>query len=369
MRQTNNFDGLRLIGALLVLCSHQFALAGHPEPQFLPGRFATFGALGVYIFFAISGYLVCQSWRADPNAHRFIERRFLRIWPGMAVAIVLTGIVVTIATGAEWVKLASYLRNLVCLRCDEGLFFPAHPHQNLYGSMWTIPLEVYCYGLLLAAGMLARTRLPLLVTVIAGFVLASPFINSVELSLMNLRWPVGYHGAFFLAGCVIAFNPQLIKRAWLPILGGVALLMRDKDQAAILFILAPAVIWVGLQSWPVLRSAGRWGDLSYGIYLYAWAVQQLGVFWLGNTTSVWILMAISVAASTALAFASWHLVEKRALRLKPQRERSSEAKAHRGTVVNAVDDPVVDDRAPDKALAHFPADVASIEAANLHTNR
>src|SRR4051794_16276411 len=64
MHHRNNFDGLRLIGALMVLVSHQFALSGRTEPHVV-GQ-VSLGALGVLIFFSISGFLVGQSWHNDP---------------------------------------------------------------------------------------------------------------------------------------------------------------------------------------------------------------------------------------------------------------------------------------------------------------
>ncbi|RYH66892.1 MAG: acyltransferase, partial [Alcaligenaceae bacterium] len=94
MHHENNFDGLRLLGAFLVLGSHQFALAGRQEP-FAVAPY-TFGTLGVLIFFSISGFLVASSWKSDPNIFRFAARRFLRIWPALAVVVVGLAILATI---------------------------------------------------------------------------------------------------------------------------------------------------------------------------------------------------------------------------------------------------------------------------------
>lgn len=78
-RDVNNFDALRLAGALLVLVSHQFALAGRREPF----AFATTaGTLRVPIFFSISGFLVASSWQRDPHVGRFAIRRALRTLAG-----------------------------------------------------------------------------------------------------------------------------------------------------------------------------------------------------------------------------------------------------------------------------------------------
>ena len=84
----NNFDALRLVGALLVLISHQFALSGRREPMFVGDH--SFGNLGVLVFFSISGYLVTSSWLNDPHILRFCVRRTLRMLPALCVSIPLT---------------------------------------------------------------------------------------------------------------------------------------------------------------------------------------------------------------------------------------------------------------------------------------
>jgi peptidoglycan/LPS O-acetylase OafA/YrhL len=58
-----------------------------------------------------------------------------------------------------------------------------------------------------------------------------------------------------------------------------------------------------------------WGDYSYGIYVYAFPVQQTLIALLAPMSS-WLLFALATPLTTALAVASWHAVEKPALRLK-----------------------------------------------------
>src|SRR5689334_8189121 len=86
--RNNSFDFARLLGAFMVLYSHSFAVAGLPEPV-VAGMWS-FGSLGVFIFFSISGYLITLSWKGDPNVFRFLLRRSLRIFPGLAVMVFLT---------------------------------------------------------------------------------------------------------------------------------------------------------------------------------------------------------------------------------------------------------------------------------------
>ena len=87
----NNLTALRWFAACLVLYGHAHALLGLPEVLFLD--IVPMGLLGVYIFFAISGYLVAQSWTRDPHVLRFLARRSLRIFPGLVVCTLLSVLV------------------------------------------------------------------------------------------------------------------------------------------------------------------------------------------------------------------------------------------------------------------------------------
>lgn len=294
--QRNNFDALRLIGAFLVLISHQFALSGRWEPRLVGNH--SFGNLGVLIFFSISGYLVTSSWLKDPDILRFVARRFLRMAPALCVSIPLT--LATIA--------------------GLGLKgFPENPRHLTNGSLWTIPYEVYCYALLLVAGV--ATKRPSIVVAIGIF-------GYFVLSGLQLGTSVlAYFGLFFAAGSLLRAYPYF--RGFLPtmlfMVIGCALLCIDQTKLGLAFIVPPVTIAIGLRSWVGLRDVSSIGDLSYGIYIYAWPVQQIGVALMGPQTPYLELLFITIPTTLALAAISWHAVEKNALRLKPGRQFANAA--------------------------------------------
>jgi peptidoglycan/LPS O-acetylase OafA/YrhL len=90
-REDNIFGVLRLLAATLVLASHCWNLQKLFGPQ-VGGD--TLGALGVGIFFAISGYLVTQSWAVDPRLGAFLTKRALRLLPGLWLAVLVAVLVV-----------------------------------------------------------------------------------------------------------------------------------------------------------------------------------------------------------------------------------------------------------------------------------
>lgn len=307
MVRTNNFDGIRLLGAMLVLCSHQFAISGRPEPLFLGPH--GYGNLGVLIFFSISGFLVKASWQNDPDLTRFLSRRFLRLVPALAVCIPLTMLVVA-ALGLTG--------------------FPDNPHHALNGSLWTIKLEVYCY-LILAAFALVMPRSGLAFTLV---MLVGWWI------FRDARQHTVFHfGLLFGVGMLLQEYPRLrTGKAVGGLIGaGFLLIPTGHYQLALALIVAPLAVWIGCQSWPILRSAGNFGDLSYGVYIYAWPVQQWGVALLGRQTPYLVLLVVTLAVTGVLAALSWHLIEKPALKLKPRKTSVTEPKPSAAPVPAAAD--------------------------------
>lgn len=281
MERSNNFDGLRLIAAMLVLLAHT-ATTSDRGLWLLPGGL-DFGRLGVLIFFAISGYLVTASWRRDPDLGRFLSKRFWRIAPGLCVAVPVT---------------------LAAVMALGQYGFPDNPLHMLNGSLWTIEYEVYCY-LLLAALMLYVPH-PL----VAGAALCA--------GCMAL-WPdhpMSDFAPVFLMAAVWHEYPKLRRWGWAVVGLGVAVLPHHPSLSMAL-IVAPLTLAIGTRSWPALRSAGRYGDLSYGVYVYAWPVQQLAVAYLGTGAGYFTLVTATLPVVLTLAWLSWHHVEAPALKRKP----------------------------------------------------
>src|SRR5437763_3287343 len=97
VHRRNNFDALRLIAAVSVIFSHSFLIAEgsqNNEPLIrLTGNQAILGLTGVFVFFAISGFLVTQSFEQTGNPWHYLVKRGLRIFPGLFVATLVSAFV------------------------------------------------------------------------------------------------------------------------------------------------------------------------------------------------------------------------------------------------------------------------------------
>src|SRR5262245_26850553 len=167
----NNFQLLRLLAAAFVVLFHSFALTGRwtQEPLWRIASELNFGALGVKIFFVISGFLVTQSWLARHSVVPFVAARALRIYPALVAATIVTIVLSGVSSSLSW---AAFLSDPITIdyawRVALGWdmvyrlpgAFPTNPFpHDVNGSLWTLPIELRLYlGLLIAGvvGLLAR---------------------------------------------------------------------------------------------------------------------------------------------------------------------------------------------------------------------
>lgn len=326
----NNFDCIRIVAAAAVLFSHHFALTGQPEPSFF--GLHSVGGAAVIVFFVISGYLVTSSWYNDPHFLRFSARRVLRIWPALtAVALVTAyglGTWVTELPKTEYLTHRATFDYLNILRMRIHYVLPGVFDNNPYprgvnGSLWTIPLEVRCYIVLVCAGLvgLLKNRVVFL-GVIAVYMLWFVSQSSADITLKI------HYGrelsAFFLTGAALyVLQPRWEEKpqVWtvtLVIFAAIAW-MAGWRYTATLIGLPFLIIYFGTRSTPFIRRFGRWGDPSYGIYLIAFPIQQTVIMHAWPELGFSGTMFLSLLITTVLAYASWHGIEKQALKFKPRK--------------------------------------------------
>ena len=325
MRNRNNFDSLRFLGAFAVLVSHAFPIAyGARSIQPLQGvsRGQTdLGTVAVLVFFVISGYLITQSFDRRPSPWRFLRARLLRIFPALFVVLALT---VALGACVTTLSLAQYLLNpdtikyvprglsLLKLRFQlPGVFADNPVRAVVNGSLWTLYYEFLMYIVVLGLGMAGvLRRTPVLAAWAGALGLSGIFPDSHDLSF----------GAPFLAGAALyLWRDAIPLRGW-PALASLAILavslrIGGFPQAFAAFG-AYLTLFLATSGAVPLPDFARHGDLSYGIYVFAWPVQQTVALIVAPTLSWYLNVALSIPIVLGLAWLSWRWVEKPALSLK-----------------------------------------------------
>ena len=329
----NNFDFVRLVAASMVLYSHHFILAGLPEEPKVFG-IISFGHLAVVMFFSLSGYLVTQSWQSDPHIFRFAMRRILRIWPALAAVVIfcalILGPLVTSAplldyfeNGGTW----SYFQNLIIPRAFHlpGVFENNPYPLSVNGSLWTIPIEVLCYMVLGAAGFLGlMKKRSVWLTAIGIYLIWYYFKNSPDThGTFHMRLDLWTY--FLLGSAIYTLRPWWQSRAWqcAAVLFGSSLIFWHIGlrHLSVLLSLPFCVIAFSQAKTPFICQTGRYGDFSYGIYIFAFPVQQSLMWGWSDQLGFYQLLIISFILTLILACLSWHLIEEPALKLKPRKNQ------------------------------------------------
>lgn len=327
----NNFDFLRFVAASFVLLGHCFWLSGRlPEEPLRPLTGGTDMAdLAVDAFFIISGFLITASYLNGSGNVSFILKRALRIFPGLAFAVAFALLVIGPLTTplplSEYFadsKTAAFLTNIFLMtRYELPGVFASNPFPEVVnGSFWTLPLEglMYCSVLLLGALKLLNRRMVLLglgVLVVGQFfVLPALGVESVTIrKLVRL-------GLFFYGGAALYLYQDQVRwdgRIALLLLATSVLALESPAWFIVHMLTLPyLVIYLAYARVPKVAQFGRYGDFSYGMYIFGFPVQQLIIHWFGADINLALFALSSLAVTLCFAVLSWRLVEAPALRLK-----------------------------------------------------
>jgi peptidoglycan/LPS O-acetylase OafA/YrhL len=342
--RANNFDALRLLGALLVAVGHSMDIfTGHDWLGAATSN-QSLGGLGLNIFCVISGYLITKS-RLRNDARDFAVSRALRILPALLVAMPLMAFVMGPLVTA--LPLGAYVGSGQTWRfLTSALVFPLNPALpgvfggiQLIGQLYSLTAEVAFYIFVGSLG--AWKQFPKLVAVL--FVgmwivflrtdyVSMPFTRIADLTIGSTTvffFPVRLGSLcmfYLLAGSALAlFGPDPAKLAGaatpLLVIWLVALWNPDRRvyDMVEMTLLPLVVLGVGLMSLYVVQIPRVIGDISYGTYIYHFAVAEWVFAWgpasLHNATG--ILPAVGLAALAG--WLSFHFVEKRALAHKSAR--------------------------------------------------
>lgn len=333
----NNFNLIRLSAAIAVLVAHCFPLATGKEASFPISNYLgiSLGSLAVDIFFITSGFLVTGSLLVNRSALKFIYARILRIYPALLAMLLIT----TVFLGAYFTKmqwtdyLAStethwyFLKNFSLVTGVNFLLpevFETNPYKGtVNGSLWTMPYEIWMYSALVLTWLVLQVaselRLRLFKIIVVVFALSS-LIAYMAIDNSNRYYQLVRLFSMFFTGaayCVLQKRVILSPAVfWLAAMA-LAASMLDKHIFHIVYGLTLAYLLIFSAYIPTgrVRAFNGVGDYSYGIYIYAFPVQQ-SVAALIPGISIEGMLGLSLSTTLVFAVLSWHFIEKPSLALK-----------------------------------------------------
>jgi peptidoglycan/LPS O-acetylase OafA/YrhL len=327
LARQNSFDFIRLCAALGVLVGHQFIISGAGPAWGITNQ--NISEIPLHVFFSLSGFLIYQSLQRSNDLASFVAARVTRIGPTLVGALVL-------ASGFTLFYFQNYdhLINHIKYIYRNAFFmfrvlsdqipgiFEANPTPRINSPLWTLAYEVWLYFSLYLVFRLPRSAR---IWAIVAILIALNFcwvrfeVNEAQIPLTPLfPMRLGRLGCFFFAGALVAAVWPAVKgrEALVGIVGLCALgVLLATAPASAGTALALALAMAGLGSASLLAPFSRGGDASYGVYVFAWPVQQtyqtiFPDFWTG--------LGFSLVTTIALGYATWHLYEKRCIARRRQ---------------------------------------------------
>ena len=337
----NNLNLIRMLAASGVLISHAWPISSgsiknQPFAGILHG--IDLGIICVSIFFAISGYLIAQSFDRDPNLKRFWISRIMRIFPALLIVLLITALIlaplITVADVKTVLRAApEYIfRNFTLFSLEQYLpgVFKGNPvGGSINIPLWTLSHELVCYFFVTVLGLLGLLKTPRLMLLawlafIACYVLIIYFEPQSRLvALAKLAFP-------FMVGVVFFVWREKIILSWIIGCSLIALtaILYDSVIFREAFMLSLTYIIFLLAFLPggKIRGYNRFGDYSYGIYIYAFPIQQLVAYAGVSNPFLNILYAFPLALLCAIL--SWRIIEKPSLGIaKKFKQRSRDLAA------------------------------------------
>lgn len=341
--RTNNFDVLRLVAASAVVLSHSFLVIQGDDSReplnILSHNQATIGRVSVVVFFVVSGYLITQSWERAPNVWRFLRARVLRIFPALLAvtflcAFVLGPMVTDLPVGKYFLNSGPYVYISNTLALYPFLptlpgVFTSTPDKSLVNQpLWTLRFEFTFYLIVVILGATRLLNSWIIGTLMVFSVLILAVTHNID---PRLAGGLDFFKHFGAGMILYLVRDRLPIRTWLAVLCGFVLVVSlFTGGFNIIFSVFGAylVFWYAFTRDVRHVPAARFGDLSYGIYIFAWPIQQvlISIF---PRMSWWENSIMALIITIPLAYASWHLIEKRALKWKGRKQTLPESSSNK----------------------------------------
>ena len=329
LKYPNNFNLLRFILSLLVVLSHSYQITGNIayEPFYTyTDHFSTLGQFSVYIFFIISGYLITKSYCTN-DLLTFSFARIKRIYPGLVIVILFTISVGATISTCDFISYLnspitySYLLNIFCLKLSYSLpgLFVENPIDIVNGSLWTLPYELYCYFFLAFLGEFFFKKNYFS----SSLMLIISLVFFISIGLQNIKILIVFT-AFFLSGSLFyIFIDKIPRNRWVFLMLFLLTIVVVKlpnlsllAKKVFLMVTLPYItffIAFGRQIFG--RTFNYLGDISFGIYIYGFFIQQI-IFVFTKSLNTYLNLLLSIPIILLLSFASFIFVERRFIKRK-----------------------------------------------------
>lgn len=324
----NNLDLIRFIAACMVIFSHAFPLSLGKEVSDPLGTLTNgqinFGSMAVSIFFLYGGFLICKSIHRTKNAKEYFKARMIRIFPPLIfvtiVLVVLVGPFLTTLTISKYfsnVETYRYLLNSILILQHN---LPEVFANNIYGQavngpLWTLPIEFLCYIMCFLAYQckLLNRKNTIFASII--FVLGCIMIKIISGNIPILASMIQPMGLFFVGMLYYVYQENIIMKiqlCFISLIGIVVSLIFGIFPITIYVFLSYFLMYIGFGTRIKFPNFAKYGEVSYGMYLCAWPIQQILVQYLGNAGKMnpWFNFLLATPIAIIFGYIIYKIIEK-----------------------------------------------------------
>lgn len=342
-KDNNNLDLIRIACALFVIYSHSFPISPDGDSNDILYKitlqpYISFGGLAVKTFFLISGMLVTNSLMSNGNILGYIRSRFFRVFPAYLTTIIVTALIIGplishlsfknyYSSPETW----SYI--VKNIKMNTQYFLPEVFSENkthaVNGSLWTIPFEVKAYFYLLMMYLLTYftgSFKKYIIAIISLAIIIEPLTPFKGMLIAKSTDPSVYLlYPFFALGCLLSIIKDKINNIGILSLSIISIFIYFIVSSDILktasFYASGSLILIFIASIKAIVNIKIKYDISYGIYLWAFPVQQFIAS--GLVTSPYINALIAMIISSFFGYASFRLIESPAMNFNKKLRRKS----------------------------------------------
>lgn len=352
-RKNNIFDYVRILLAIFVIIAHSYPIffgIGFSDPitrKILCTE--SLGGISVICFFLLSGFMITQSIMHSKNSVQFFMKRLIRIFPALIVMLLLTifvlGPLVYNGSIVEYFKNSSVWRYFIdnvnlfgnTAYNIEGVFTNNPYPSAINGSLWSLKHEFIAYIILVILATLGITKNRKAMLSLTGISVIVYVLNIKFASIFNCLNNIGVVMEiaqfvklimyFFIGSSIylykdkIKMNFKYFVLAVLILLTGIAL---NSTKYALIITIPYILMYVGTVKIKkdILKKIG---DFSYALYIYAFPIQQLLVYYLKDKINIWVYMLLSIALTGIISIVTTLLIDNNVKKIKERTLKKQEA--------------------------------------------
>lgn len=324
----NNFDFLRVVFASTVAIAHLIELSEIPQIQPYAYLFNT--RLAIDGFFIISGFLIAKSYESNKNFKVYVKKRIKRIVPAYFFLIIfcaLTFVVLSTNTFSNYFLSAQFWKYLIANLSFQNYIEPCLPgvfQGNLIcainGALWTIKIEEAFYLLLPVFYYFIDSKKVNIYVLSIFIYIASvsyfSYFSYVDMYRIAKQLPGAL--AFFITGVMFYRHFNILDKWKHHIIIPCLIIFMLEQYLLNTYVFKPItygfMVFYIAYNFRKLNNFGKYGDFTYGIYIYHFPLIQIFVFYNLFSSYNYILVSIFLMLLVLLASVlSWYLLELRYL--------------------------------------------------------